>query len=185
MIGLIIISLSVPQMKKKLIIILATAILCIAGIYIYHICQSPAGDTAASREEILNSSVQKGSDWSIVKETEIDNYIISAACNSDNMALLAVFEPESDKGYSFVNSTAGSASEIIISNTVIKGKQYNLIWFNGTPTEYAQVTYTEDGKKPVKLKFDTKNMDIICYHYPSDAYSMNVCYYDSDGNRYE
>lgn len=68
MIGLIIISLSVPQMKKKLIIILATAILCIAGIYIYHICQSPAGDTAESREEILNTAVQKGSDWSIVKE---------------------------------------------------------------------------------------------------------------------
>mgnify|MGYP007097130656 CR=1 FL=1 len=105
MTGLIIISLSVPQMKKKLIIILATAILCIACVYIYPICQSPAGDTAASREEILNSSVQKGSDWSIVKETEIDNYIINAACSSGNTALLAVFEPKSDKGYSFVNST--------------------------------------------------------------------------------
>ena len=91
-------------MKKKLIIISA-AILCIACIYIYHLCRYLAGDTAESREEILNTAVQKGSDWSIVKETEIDNYIISAACNSDNMALLAVFEPKSDKGYSFVNST--------------------------------------------------------------------------------
>lgn len=172
-------------MRKKLILILIAAILCIAGVYIYHICQLPAGDTAESREEILNASVQKGSDWSIVKEIEIDSYIISAACSSDNMALLAVFEPESDNGYSFVNSAAGSADEIIIENTVIKGKQYNVIWFNGAPTEYAQVTYTEDGKKPLKLKFDTKNTDIICYHYPSDAYSMNVCYYDSDGNRYE
>lgn len=90
-------------MKKKLIIISA-AILCIACIYIYHLCRYLAGDTAASREEILNTSVQKGSDWSIVKETEIDNYIISAICSS-NMALLAVFEPGSDKGYSFVNST--------------------------------------------------------------------------------
>lgn len=62
MIGLIIISLSVPQMKKKLIIILATAILCITCIYIYPICRYLAGDTAESREEILNSSVQKGSD---------------------------------------------------------------------------------------------------------------------------
>lgn len=62
MIGLIIISLSVPQMKKKLIIILATAILCITCIYIYPICLYLAGDTAESREEILNSSVQKGSD---------------------------------------------------------------------------------------------------------------------------
>ncbi len=105
MIGLIIISLSVPQMKKKLIIILATAILCIACIYIYHICRYLAGDTAESREEILNTAVQKGSDWSIVKETEIDNYIINAACSSGNTALLAVFEPKSDKGYSFVNST--------------------------------------------------------------------------------
>ena len=61
-------------MKKKLIIILATAILCIACIYIYHICRYLAGDTAESREEILNTAVQKGSDWSIVKETEIDNY---------------------------------------------------------------------------------------------------------------
>ena len=91
-------------MKKKLIIISA-AILCIACIYIYHLCRYLARDTAASREEISNTAVQKGSDWSIVKETEIDNYIISAACNSDNMALLAVFEPKSDKGYSFVNST--------------------------------------------------------------------------------
>ena len=54
---------------------------------------------------VLNTAVQKGSDWSIVKETEIDNYIISAACSSGNTALLAVFEPKSDKGYSFVNST--------------------------------------------------------------------------------
>ena len=91
-------------MKKKLIIISA-AILCIADIHMYHICRSLAGDTAESREEIVNTSVQKGSDWSIVKETEIDNYIISAACSSDNMALLAVFEPGSDKRYSFVNST--------------------------------------------------------------------------------
>ena len=91
-------------MKKKLIIISASAILCIAGIYIYNLCQFPAGDTAKSREEILNASVQKGSNWSIVRETEIDNYIISAVCSS-NMALLAVFEPESDNGYSFVNST--------------------------------------------------------------------------------
>lgn len=172
-------------MKKKIIIALVTAILCIAGIYIYNLCRLPAGDTAESREEILNASVQKGSDWSIVRETEIDSYIISTACSSDNMALLAIFEPKSDKGYSFVNSTCSSARQIIIENTVIKGKQYNLIWFSGAPTEYAKVTYTEDGKKPLKLKFDTKNMDIICYHYPSDAYSMNVCYYDSDGNKYE
>lgn len=171
-------------MKKKLIIISA-AILCIACIYIYHLCRYLAGDTAASREEISNTAVQKGSDWSIVKETEIDNYIISAACSSDNMALLAVFEPESDNGYSFVNSACSSANQIIIENTVIKGKQYNLIWFTGASAEYAQLTYIEDGKKPLKLKSDTKNMDIICYHYPSDAYSMNVCYYDSDGNKYE
>ena len=166
-------------MKKKLIIISASAILCIADIHIYHICRSLAGDTAESREEIVNTSVQKDSDWSIVKETEIDNYIISAVCSS-NMALLAVFEPESDNGYSFVNSVCNSASQIIIENTVIKGKQYNLIWFTGASAEYAQLTYIEDGKKPLKLKSDTKNMDIICYHYPSDAYSMNVCYYDSD-----
>ena len=171
-------------MKKKLIIISASAILCIAGIYIYNLCQFPAGDTAKSREEILNASVQKGSNWSIVRETEIDNYIISAVCSS-NMALLAVFEPESDNGYSFVNSACSSANQIIIENTVIKGKQYNLIWFTGASAEYAQLTYIEDGKKPLKLKSDTKNMDIICYHYPSDAYSMNVCYYDSDGNKYE
>ena len=170
-------------MKKKLIIISA-AILCIVCIYIYHLCRYLAGDTAESREEILNTAVQKGSDWSIVKETEIDNYIISAVCSS-NMALLAVFEPESDNGYSFVNSACSSANQIIIENTVIKGKQYNLIWFTGASAEYAQLTYIEDGKKPLKLKSDTKNMDIICYHYPSDAYSMNVCYYDSDGNKYE
>ena len=91
-------------MKKKLIIISA-AILCIVCIYIYHLCRYLAGDTAESREEILNTAVQKGSDWSIVKETEIDNYIINAACSSGNTALLAVFEPKSDKGYSFVNST--------------------------------------------------------------------------------
>lgn len=60
-----------------------------------------------------------------------------------------------------------------------------MIWFNGAPTEYVQVIYTEDGKKPVNSKVDTKNTNIIYYNYPSDAYSMNVCCYDSDGNRYE
>ncbi|HIT78949.1 MAG TPA: hypothetical protein IAC40_01550, partial [Candidatus Faecivivens stercorigallinarum] len=69
-------------MKKKVIIIL-TAVLCIAAVFLYFFNSNPKGDTITSRERILNNAISKGNEWTISKELQLDGYIISGAYSTD------------------------------------------------------------------------------------------------------
>ena len=69
---------------------------------------------------------------------------------------------------------------IIISGTIINGEWYDLFWFNGAQTEYAEIIYTINGVKKETLKYDTTNMDIICIKNQAKDYSIEVCYYDNE-----
>ena len=146
---------------------------------------SSKGDTPESREAILDNAISNGNNWSIIKETEIDGYIISCAYSADGKSTIAVFEPVSDTKYKFSTSTNRDNEDIIISGTSINGEWYDLIWFNGVQTEYAVITYTVDGVKKDTLKYDTTNMDLIHIKNTEKDYSLEVCYYDSEGNKYE
>ena len=73
----------------------------------------------------------------------------------------------------------------LIGGAAINGSWYDLIWFNGAQTEYAEIIYTIDGKKRDTLKYDTTDMDIICINNPEKEYTINVSYYDKNGNKYE
>ena len=75
--------------------------------------------------------------------------------------------------------------EIIISGVSINENWYDLIWYNGAETEYAEVTYTVNDVKENKLKFDTSNMDLISIKNNEKSYQLDVSYYDNEGNRYE
>ena len=100
---------------------------------------------------------------------------------------LAVFSPLGDGKYEFSSSVNREKDDIVIDTTAINGTRYNLIWFCGAQTEYAEATYIVNGElQPVK-RFDTTNMDIICVKIDAAAkeYSSHVAYYDSQGNRYE
>ena len=172
-------------MKKKFLFIFSIIILFFIVISIYFIYSLPSGNTVESREKILNSSISKGEDWRILKEIEIDEYIISAGYSTDNKVTLAIFEPTKKGKYKFKSSTNRNTDDIIISGTNINGNWYDLIWFNGAKTEYAEITYTIDGNKESPIIYNTKDMDIIYYKNLAKDYSINVTYYDSYGNKYE
>lgn len=143
------------------------------------------GSTTEKRELMLNESISKGSGWQIATETEIDGYVVSGAYSTDNLSSIAVFEPDKNNGFKFMTSRNCHNDEIIIDTAVINKTAYNLIWFNGAKTEYAEVTYTVDNKPLDTLTFDTSDMDIICCKAPSDDYTVKVVYYGADGTKYE
>lgn len=169
--------------KKKLLTALALVI-CIAG-FMYFRSSIPKGDTVAGRERMMNKAILKGDGWTIAKELELEGYIISGAYSTDGRSTIAVFEPTGNGNYKFVTSTNRNDDEIIISRAAIKGKRYDLIWFNGAETEHAEITYTVNGQVQDTLKYDTDDMDIIYNKSPGKEYSVHVVYYDDDGNKYE
>lgn len=87
----------------------------------------------------------------------------------------------------FSSSVNREKDDIVIDTTAINGTRYNLIWFCGAQTEYAEATYIVNGELQPVERFDTTNMDIICVKIDAAAkeYSSHVAYYDSQGNRYE
>ncbi|MDD7642755.1 MAG: hypothetical protein PUK75_09835 [bacterium] len=172
-------------MKKRLLYGAVIIVICLVSIFVYRSFFVPTGNTIESREKILNDSISKGKEWSIAKEIKIEDYIISAACSTDHKASLAVFQPTVNGGYKFLTFTTRNEDEIIIGGAAINGSWYDLVWFNGAQTEYAEIIYTIDGKKQDTLKYDTTDMDIICKNNLEKEYTINVTYYDKNGNKYE
>ena len=172
-------------MKKKHLLYMLMPIVCIIGAFIYFSNVQPKGDTIESREKLLDNAIPIGNNWTISKEHKIDDYIISCAYSVDGKSTIAVFEPTTNGKYKFSTSTNRDNKNIIIGGTIINGKWYDLFWFNGVQTEYAEIVYTVKGVRKEALKYDTTNMDLICIKNTEKDYSIDVCYYDSDGNRYE
>ena len=125
-------------MKKWLLIISATVI-CVAAAFLYFFSLTPKGDTITSRESILNTAISKGNEWTIAKELELGGYIVSGAYSADNKSTLAIFEPTGNGDYKFSTSTNRNSDEIIVGGVAINGEWYDLIWFNGAKTEYAEI----------------------------------------------
>ena len=107
------------------------------------------------------------------------------AYSADNKSTLAIFEPIGNGDYKFSTSTNRNSDEIIVGGVAINGEWYDLIWFNGAKTEYAEITYTINGQVQDTLRYNTDDMDIISIKNPEKEYSIHVAYYDNDGNKYE
>ena len=172
-------------MKKKYVFFVLILFICIIGALLYVSNLSPKGNTIESREALLNNAISGNKDWTIIKEKVIDDYIISCAYSANGKSAIAVFEPMSNGRYKFLTSTNRDNTDIILGGTIINGEWHDLIWFNGAQTEYAEIIYTVNGERQEPLKYDTTNMDIICIKNTEKDYSIDVCYYDNDGNRYE
>ena len=157
----------------------------IAAAFLYFFSLTPKGDTITSRESILNTAISKGNEWTIAKELELGGYIVSGAYSTDNKSTLAIFEPTGNGDYKFSTSTNRNSDEIIVGGVAINGEWYDLIWFNGAKTEYAEITYTINGQVQDTLRYNTDDMDIISIKNPEKEYSIHVAYYDNDGNKYE
>ena len=169
---------------KKYKVILLLLLICIGGTLIYYV-SLPKGNTIESRELLLNDAISGESKWTIMKETNIDDYIISCGYSENDKSVIAVFIPTSNGKYKFMTSTSRYNKEIIISGVNINENWYDLIWYNGAQTEYAEVTYTVNDVKENTLKFDTSNMDLISIKNNEKSYQLDVSYYDNEGNRYE
>jgi len=172
-------------MKKKYVLYVLIPLICIIGAFLYVSNLSPKGDTIESREALLNNAISGSKDWTIIKENKIDDYIISCAYSASGQSTIAVFEPMSNGKYKFSTANNRDNTDIIIGGAIINGEWYDLIWFNGAQTEYAEILYTVNGAPKEPLKYDTANMDLIYIKNLEKEYSIDVCYYDSDGNRYE
>ena len=177
-------------MKKRIIgVFLLAAVLLICGVVFYQSQKEEDGATLESREVLLDQAISqgKGTQWTIATETKLEDHIVSGAYSTDGKVTLAVFSPLGDGKYEFSSSVNREKDDIVIDTTAINGTRYNLIWFCGAQTEYAEATYIVNWElQPVK-RFDTTNMDIICVKIDAAAkeYSSHVAYYDSQGNRYE
>lgn len=171
-------------MKKKFVAV-SMGIVFIATVCICFFCVNPQGDTLQSREMLLTSAIAGGHDWTIAREINLDGSIISAAYSTGGQSTLAVFQPTGDGKYKLRTSTNRNNEEIIVGGAAINGKWYDLIWFHGAKTEFAEITYTIHGQTQDPLRYDTDMMDIICLENPEKEYSIHVVYFDSDGNRYE
>ena len=171
-------------MNKKRLLYLLIPLVCIIGALLLSNIL-PMGNTIEKREQLLDNAIPKGNNWTISKEIEIDNYIISCAYSANGKSTIAVFSPTSNGMYKFSTSTSRENEDIIIGGAIINGKWYDLIWFNGAQTQYAEIIYTINGVRKEPLKYDTTNKDLIHIKNPEKEYSISVCYYDSKGNRYE
>ena len=172
-------------MKKGSLLYVLILLVCIVGAFLYFLNILPKGDTVESREALLDNAIPRGNSWTISKEIEIDNYIISCAYSVNGKSTIAVFEPTANGKYKFSTSTNRDNDNIIIGRAIINGEWYDLFWFNGAQTEYAEIIYTVNGEAKEALRYDTTNLDLIYIKSTEKDYSIDVCYYDSNGNRYE
>ena len=171
-------------MNKVIKFLVLVILICVAGILVYFV-SLPKGNTVESREDLLDDAIRGESEWTIVKEIKIDDYIISCGYSENNKATITVFVPTTNGRYKFLTSTSRHNKEIIIGGVNINNDWYDLIWFNGAQTEYAEVTYTYNNEEEKTIKYDTRNMDLISIKNNEQSYKLDVCYYDNEGNRYE
>lgn len=171
-------------MNKVIKFLVLVILICVTGILVYFV-SLPKGNTVESREDLLDDAIRGESEWEIVKEIKIDDYIISCGYSENNKATIAVFVPTTNGRYKFLTSTNRHNKEIIIGGVNINNDWYDLIWFNGAQTEYAEVIYTINNEEEKTIKYDTRNMDLISIKNNEQSYKLDVCYYDKEGNRYE
>ena len=164
------------------ICVVIMVVMCIGSISYYI---QPDGSTLESREELLQER-SKGKLWLISVEQKIDNYIISGIYSGYDESGLAVFEPKGNGKYKLQTRVFRDNDRIITTSSYIGGQWYDIVWFNGAKTDYAEITYTLDGVKQEPIIHNSKGMEIFIHPAPTnDEYGIDVVYYDSEGNKYE
>ena len=171
-------------MKRKKYIFAVVAILILSVVFISFFFQQSKlnGSTLESRELRLN---QSDNGIHIASEIKIDEQIISGIVGANNKYGLAIFEPEDNNKYKLRTKFLRDNGEIITGHTVINRLGYDLFWYNQADLDYAKITYTVQGKKLEPIELDARENKILYYKAPSNDYSIEVAFYDTQGNRYE
>ena len=143
---------------KKAIIVFAVLLVIIVGIGAVQYYGRPDGSTPQSREEIC-AEFPRGKDWKIAIEQELNDYIISGIYSSNEMSGIAVFKPYGNGKYKLHSREWRDNDRIIITGITVDNKWYDVVWFNGAKTDYAEITYTLDGVKQEPIIHNAKGME--------------------------
>ena len=171
-------------LKKKWLIIILVVILLFLGVTTYKYLSVPNGQTVESREQLLEG-IPKGSEWQISTEQSFNDLIVSGIYSADGKSGVAIFEPTGNGKYKLSSREWRENDRIVISGYLFESIWYDVVWFNGAETQYAEITYTVNGVKQKPIIHDSTNMKIFINEAPAEDYSINVVYYDNDGNIYE
>ena len=171
-------------LKKKWLIIILVVSLLFLGVTTYKYLSVPNGQTVESREQLLEG-IPKGSEWQISTEQSFNDLIVSGIYSADGKSGVAIFEPTGNGKYKLSSREWRENDRIVISGYLFESIWYDVVWFNGAETQYAEITYTVNGVKQKPIIHDSTNMKIFIHEAPAEDYSINVVYYDNDGNIYE
>ncbi len=174
-------------MKKKNIIISALIFVLIVGMCIgfYSYSKYPNVQTTEDREKQL-AEVMNGTAWQIAVEQPIENFMVCGIYSGSNeKAGIAIFEEQKNGNYKLISRKIQNNSDVIITGFSYKGeKWYDIAWFNGAATKYADMIYTIGGEV-LPYKFETDKSALIYNSVDAKEYTLDVAYYDNDGNKYE
>lgn len=170
------------RMKKYIFAVATILILSIAFVSFFFQQSKLDGSTVESRELRLN---QSDNGIHIASEIKIDEHIISGIIAANNKYGLAIFGPEDNNKYKLQTRLLRDNGEIIIGHTVVNETGYDLFWYNQLNLDYAEIEYTVQGKKLEPIKLDARENRILYYKAPSNDYSVEVTFYDTQGNSYE
>ena len=168
--------------KRAIILIVVAVVVCCSALVIGVLSDDDDGATVASREAILQD-LSTGIDWQIASEIPIDDYLISSIYSPSKDGV-AIFAPQNG-GYEYQSIYYANKGDIVIAHIITDQNYYDIFYLDQADLSYAEVIYTVDGQQlaPVRLALTD---DKICYHQaPSDDYSLDVRYYDKDGNIYQ
>ncbi len=171
-------------MKKAIIVfsVLVALFICFGAVRYFG---RPDGSTIESREEIC-AEFPRGKDWKIAVEQELNDYIISGIYSRDEMSGIAVFKPVGNGKYRLHSREWRGQDRIIITGITIDNVWYDIVWFNGAKTDYAEITYTIDRVEQEPIIHNAKGMEIFIHPAPANnEYGIEVVYYDDAGSRYE
>lgn len=161
----------------------AVAVLAVACLGAYQVWGQLDGTTVESRETLLAEAMPAGYGWNLVSELELEGYLIGGALDNEGQSALAVFEPTVWEGYRLREAVSYGA-DVARNHVRINETWYDIAWFGGAATEYAEITYTVDGEIQGPYRYDTTEMPVLCHPAPASSYTVSVTYYDGAGGQY-
>ena len=89
------------------------------------------------------------------------------------------------RGAGCADSAGSHGAGVITNNVRIQDTWYDVIWFGGAVTEYAEVSYVVGRESQGPYRYDTSEMEVICRPAPANEYSISAAYYDGEGTQYQ
>ena len=167
--------------KKTLLFLVIIIVLCLAAVA-FIVYGPEDGRTMESRAKMIDS--ENDIEWQIVEERNIEGYIVSGITCGQKEGI-AVFEPEENGKYRFLGATFVEPGSVVRETFLLagrSGKSIHVFWLNREDLDYAEITVAVNGKNPTTEKYDLSESALIYTSVDADYYSLDVAYYDKNGN---